>query len=95
MLQIHTRKNSQFVDSQGGYSGIATKINPSTCAKNRPQVLLNFAREPCIEHLTFSSFTDWRMSLIQYEWEGGAGDYHLNKIKRLANKETKATKSAL
>lgn len=58
MLQIHTRKNSQLVDNQGDYSGITVKINPSTCAKNGPQVLLNFAREPCIEHLTFFNFTN-------------------------------------
>ena len=60
--------------------------------KKGSYILLNFLSEPLSIHLIISNLTNPRTSLNQRVCEGGAGDFHCNKIKRLASRVTKATR---
>ena len=61
--------------------------------KKGVHILSNFFMEPRNKHLILSSFIWLRTSFIHIACDGEAGDFHLSKIKRLANRVTNAMKA--
>ena len=84
----HYRHSTRFNRPHSSTNKVGSKL--WMYRKKGPHTFLNLSEEPFNVCLIFSNFAQCRASLIQWIWDGEAGDFQLSKISLLANRLTKA-----